>query len=235
MLRTEHRDKLADIEFTHRENIQRYSPRFRRLGKDHEGRIYYVSSAFQTKRGPSLEEIKSMGKWSWFLAVWGVGGPSVKAPVEEEEDSTDDEDGDKWWGFCEPKEIKKLAKWIAATANVPKEVKENHRATESDIEMLDSNSRASSPLSELSSLSSSSSSSDEIKEDVEWQDTNLLEEGPVSMKQVDELVRGLQEYSDYLSWRINQLIGSRGNEDDRTGTRGGKAEVATNQFYGGKH
>ena len=161
-----------------------------------------------------------MGKWSWFLAVWGVGGKGAAGQVDGVEDDTDDEYEDKWWGFREPKEIKKLAKWIAATADVPQGDHGNSRALESDIEMaeLDS-SRASSPLSELSSLSSSSddTSFGGREYEVERQDLYLLEEGPVNMKQVDELVRRLQEYSDYLSWRIDQLNGSKGNEADRNG------------------
>lgn len=70
------------------------------------GRVYFAGTAFSTKTKCTKDEAGELERWSWFLAVWGKGGPAPDQAQEEE----------KWWGFHDPAEIKKLAKWLGATA-----------------------------------------------------------------------------------------------------------------------
>ena len=67
------------------------------------GRVYFAGTAFTGKVRSTLEEAGEFNRWGWFLAVWGKG-------------STTSEQDSKWWGFHDPAEIRKLAKWIGATA-----------------------------------------------------------------------------------------------------------------------
>ena len=76
----------------HTLDIQGFAPRFTPFGTDAEGRVYYASSAFKGKKRnvPSLDERRSMRKWSWFLAVWGkVEG--AKTGLQVSEDGEEDE------------------------------------------------------------------------------------------------------------------------------------------------
>jgi hypothetical protein len=66
-----------------------------------------------------------MKQWSWFVAVWGrkpVNEKDLphtsKRDTNEESDSEEDEDVERWWAFSKPEEIRKVAKWIAIKSGV---------------------------------------------------------------------------------------------------------------------
>lgn len=111
-------------------HLQPYASRFTPLGTDTDGRAYYVSTAIKGKKTPSASDRESMRKWSWFLAVWGKeptnspmtvtgekAGEMLKDKMDVDDDDVEegeagDEDG-SWWGFSDPVQIRKLAKWLA--------------------------------------------------------------------------------------------------------------------------
>ena len=89
--------------------------RFTALGYDFDGRTYYTLSACGPQRGkkerlPSEGERSSMKRWGWFVAVWGKPG-SVQ---EKGEDAMveDDPNAERWWGFADVQEMRKLSKWL---------------------------------------------------------------------------------------------------------------------------
>ncbi|GLB37681.1 hypothetical protein LshimejAT787_0407320 [Lyophyllum shimeji] len=71
------------------------------------------------------EDRSATKEWSWFVAVWGTKFPVGRKRVEGKgkknaaEDESDDEDADeRWWGFYEPGDIRKLADWIRLDAGI---------------------------------------------------------------------------------------------------------------------
>jgi hypothetical protein len=68
----------------------------------------------------SVEERDAMKQWSWFVAVWGKKPidekdlpHTSKRDNDEESDSEEDEDAERWWAVSKPEEIRTLAKWVA--------------------------------------------------------------------------------------------------------------------------
>lgn len=80
------------------------------------------------KMGMGDEQRHKMKKWSWFVGVYG--GRPDEGVLEGDEDDSDDEDEDeeddeeqeKWWGFYDPGDIRKLAKWIEIKYGLESEV-----------------------------------------------------------------------------------------------------------------
>ncbi|TFY66270.1 hypothetical protein EVG20_g4823 [Dentipellis fragilis] len=94
------------------------------------------------------EDRKALKKWGWFIAVHGqrpepdpnaVDKPKGKGKQSavEEDGSDDEEDEDpaaeRWWGFWQPEEIRKVAEWIARKNGI---VEAKGRAK--DAEVVDS-------------------------------------------------------------------------------------------------
>ena len=117
-----------------------FAPRFTPLGTDEDGRIYYAlspgvaereaaleylvaaSSEKQAKlkkkgRVLTMEERGDMQEWSWFVAVWGKPYPKAGRTDNSDEDG----DESKWYGFYEPEEINRLAEWISVKSNLEDE------------------------------------------------------------------------------------------------------------------
>ncbi|KAJ7084339.1 hypothetical protein B0H15DRAFT_783868 [Mycena belliarum] len=80
-------------------------------------------SKSKRKRRPKREDKCSLKEWSWFVAVWGRKPPPelgmlpfkplhAADPVEDGDDSEDDEIVNKWWAIGSGAEIRKLVTWI---------------------------------------------------------------------------------------------------------------------------
>ncbi|KAL4252799.1 hypothetical protein ABKN59_005402 [Abortiporus biennis] len=113
--REQHKQRLHDIEYSHRLLNYQYIPRFTPLGRDADGRVYYALSPgiperdsaeyllkgkdikpkFGRKRGGiSEDDRREMERWSWFIGIYGtkpVGAEVAKRDEEDEDDDDDDE------------------------------------------------------------------------------------------------------------------------------------------------
>ncbi|KAA1471774.1 hypothetical protein DENSPDRAFT_837845 [Dentipellis sp. KUC8613] len=93
----------------------------------------------------NTEDRKALKKWGWFIAVHGhrpapdpiaVQGPKGKGKHSALEEGNSDDEGEdedpaaeRWWGFWQPEEIRKVAEWIARKNGVV-EVKGRAKDTE---------------------------------------------------------------------------------------------------------
>ncbi|TFK53602.1 hypothetical protein OE88DRAFT_1676860 [Heliocybe sulcata] len=138
--RAAHKQRIMDLEQALEVASSAYLPRSGPLGKDADGRVYWVlpvgagerefgsalladaSKAKVTKRGMvSLDDRTAMRRWSWFVAVWGrrpSGAAQSKKAGKEKVDEEEDDGEEKWWGFWDAKDIKTLADWLAVKAGV---------------------------------------------------------------------------------------------------------------------
>jgi hypothetical protein len=83
------------------------------------------------KRAAEEEERKAMRRWSWFVAVWGrrpddedvhVVEKIVQSDDESDEDEEEIDDGkEKWWGFWDPREIRRLAGFVGRRGGLKEE------------------------------------------------------------------------------------------------------------------
>lgn len=144
--REHHNQTLQDLEYCGRLVAPRFAPRYISLGRDLDGRVYYVLSpgsgeyeaAMQLvhghdgkvklgkRRGMWTEDDRQeLQKWSWFVSVWGRKPEGAQVPErgddEESEEDEEDDHGDAWWGFWQPEEIYKLAEWISRKSNLPED------------------------------------------------------------------------------------------------------------------
>ncbi|KZT29207.1 hypothetical protein NEOLEDRAFT_1175504 [Neolentinus lepideus HHB14362 ss-1] len=267
--RAAHKQRVADLEQAFEVASTSYLPRSGPLGKDADGRVYWLlppgagerefgfalladaTKAKVTKKGMlSLEDRRTMRRWTWFVAVWGKRPPkdaveivnSKKKQADQEEEEDDDDDREKWWGFWEPKEIKTLADWLAVKAGLDsgkvsaamKDGKARSRDTsinqskspstslsalpDTDIEMVDASSRASTPLSELSDGDDALSDLPDEEED----EGGVFAEGPPSKGSMKNLVKGLRDYADTLAWRAGKWQKPLVEEEKADGVKGKK-------------
>ena len=120
-------------------------------------------------------------------ASHGTGTEPKRNPDNESGDSgsgsESDDDGEnveKWWGFWEPEEIKRLVGWIAGNCGLEQE--------------QDDSSQAVSSL-ELSSAKASSFAGDDNAAHVV---------GGPTKDELRTLVKGLGEYAGVLEWRVKR-------------------------------
>ncbi|TDL24250.1 hypothetical protein BD410DRAFT_786359 [Rickenella mellea] len=211
-----HKTTLENLEHANERKLQSNAPRFQPLGKDADGRIYYVSSAHTPKKVPAADDRASMKKWSWFLAVWGrrkaeddpetskAGSRGTDSAANDDGDEGDQDDNEaRWWGFSDPMEIKKLAKWLASTSigetkekdgrvKDGKEGRDKGHAHADDAGGDGFLTRASSPLSDVSDSGE--------KMDMDKTPVDIAGQKVSNMK---ALVKALNEYADFLQWRVD--------------------------------
>jgi hypothetical protein len=220
-----HREQVSKLELRHYQAAPQYAPRFRAIGTDLDGRVYYIISPLNSKRRMRDEDRSRFKKWSTFVAVWGKRGTVVKV-VEREDDSDSDEEEEvekehQWWGFHDVKDIKMLARWLQwkgevrdATEGPVGFVRKRHHddtgkgeegAQESDMDTLEppsrNESRAPSPLSDLSTLSEDEDEGAATVSDTKTDVKNLNLGGPTSTAEMKSLVKKLNEFADWLEWR----------------------------------
>src|ERR1700749_1701122 len=114
------RESIANLELSEVQLTPLYAPRFRPLGIDLDGRVYYALSPLNSKRRIREEDRVNFRKWSTFLLIWGKPGtflkpvsePSLDSDGEEDESEKCDPREEQWWGFYDIKEIRKLASWL---------------------------------------------------------------------------------------------------------------------------
>lgn len=113
------------------------SSRFMPLGCDIDGRTYYILSASGPHQGkkdrvPSEAERSGMRKWSWFIAVYGRPG-TIIAETNPDDVETDSGDGDpnanRWWGFVNVEDMRKLSKWLAQRGETEPPASPSHSLT----------------------------------------------------------------------------------------------------------
>jgi hypothetical protein len=222
------REAVANLELSEVQLAPLCAPRFRPLGIDLEGRVYYVLSPLNSRRRIREEDRVNFRKWSTFLLVWGVPGTHLK-PVSDHSDSEEeDENGEKlekpdqreeqWWGFYDTKDIRKLAAWLQfkgdyrdAIHGPVGPVRRRHENKSEDAtdngDGLTSGSRsrtisrAASVLSDLSALTDPTPDKSEL-EDVEMGDPDFV--GPTSSVEMKSLVKRMNEFADWLDWRMQR-------------------------------
>ncbi len=220
----EHKQILNELEQVRAQEVQPFAPRFRPLGKDSQGRVYYVSTSFNSKKIPSASERANLIKWSWFLAVWGKGG-TKSAETKASSDKDDNERGqeDRWWGFAEPVEIKKLAKWLEADANFGRKHKGKGN------EKLEACGISKGGISSGDPISNSCGDEDRMEVDVESADRSLV----TPEIDIKNLVKDLNEYADFLSWQCASATEHDQGAGKRVSTsyQGVHGAVSASRFY----
>ncbi|KAI0075121.1 hypothetical protein K474DRAFT_1664607 [Panus rudis PR-1116 ss-1] len=149
--RERHKQHLVDLEYAHRLLSLHYAPRFGPLGKDHEGRVYYILNPsaseadaaeqlihgkpmkikFGRKRGGvTIEDRKGLERWSWFVAVYGpqpLGANVVSLNDDDDHNSIGDDES--WWAFWEPSELTKLAEWLEIKHSIDNDMSDRRRSS----------------------------------------------------------------------------------------------------------
>ncbi|KIJ18760.1 hypothetical protein PAXINDRAFT_179413 [Paxillus involutus ATCC 200175] len=156
---------------------------------------------------PSEEDRSALKRWSWFLAVWGERPPVAERTIIHDPDSSEDEDEDegeddgeeRWWGFWDPEEIKKLASWIQAKAGL-EDVLDKASVKGARV---GSKSRTPSPDSDvdLDDLTDSEVSDDGMR------DVDMKISATPTKDEVRSLVRELEQYATLLQCRIRREEG----------------------------
>lgn len=199
------------------------------MGRDIEGRIYWALTPGMNEREdaldllqscsqgrthksrsrrkplvPSEEDRSALGKWSWFVAVWGKRPPIAERTLVEDEDDSDegeyDDDEDdaeeQWWGFWEPEEIMKLASWVHFKAGL-EDISE---------QMLDQS--VSAPSGSRAQLLDSDvdmeDPTDDESSDDELEDDNMAMSMIPTKGEVVTLVKELEQYASLLRGRIKK-------------------------------
>ncbi|EJU04362.1 hypothetical protein DACRYDRAFT_14461 [Dacryopinax primogenitus] len=135
-----HKNTLASLNSEYLLSNSASTSRFQPLGRDVDGRTYYILSPYDDAKIPPLPVREGATKWSWFVAVWGrkpespVTSPEGNGKLESSEGSSkertlngDDSDStlsvseddllDHWYAFTSPQEIRRLAKWTDYVAS----------------------------------------------------------------------------------------------------------------------
>jgi hypothetical protein len=186
-----------------------FIPRFGPLGRDIDGRVYWALSPGITERelalgfigkksgrgqkkakgrrwGVSDDEREKMRKWSWFIAVWGRKPPAEVSEKEQlprpTDDSEEDDDSEKWWGFCDPAEIRRLASYIG------------HRSGHASDGSVAQRSNGGS-ISYESSLPTDAEGSIGVN----------TPNQPPRKGDLEQLAKSLKDYADILEWRIKSM------------------------------
>jgi hypothetical protein len=110
---------LRETQTKHLKALQSKQARFRPLGTDYEGRIYYALSYPGAKKSPTKAERDVFTNWAWFVFVFEKNFDAIQDNgVSDNEDEGGDErpSGEKVWGFKDAAEIRKLSKWLEAKA-----------------------------------------------------------------------------------------------------------------------
>src|SRR5262245_14041450 len=141
-----------------------------------------------------------MRRWSWFVAVWGrrppvdVSESGRSEPIKVDSDSEDRNDNEeKWWGFWEPEEIRRLAGYIGRQSGL-----EDHDDSSDIVKGKCSDSGSATSLRELSPTS--------LDDNIDI----FMRDPPPTKGELKGLVRSLKGYADLLEWRIK-----RGKADEK--------------------
>lgn len=185
-----HREAVTNIEQAHYEREHAYTQRFRPLGRDYEGRTYYLLSSQRAKKAPTDDERENFKHWSWSVVCYGTA---------KGEDW--DEEEERWWGLNSPAEIRALSKWLMALA-----ANEEFRKAAGQRDPI----VPSSPLSALSA--DGESDEDEDEDRMEEDDTGatvrqqMLEYyGPKPTKaEIKSMCKRVDEFADFLEWKLSR-------------------------------
>ncbi|PPQ84593.1 hypothetical protein CVT25_015796 [Psilocybe cyanescens] len=175
------------------------------------------------KRGRILspDDQRELREWSWFIAVWGKRSPlsaeeqsilNHKMDCDDsdsESEDQDDLDQEKWWGFCEPEEIAKVAEWVSIKSGLE---------DENDT-----------PFNQSRSLSKSGL----VHSNKEKITTPLSPQ----QEQTKRLVAELKDYASLLEWRMREdkcaLVNRFPAPNDNAKEKGRPSETAipVEKFY----
>lgn len=240
----EHKAIVADIRNYHKPEMDWCGSRFTRLGCDTEGRLYYALSASGPHRGkkerlPSEAERSTMKRWGWFIAVFGKPGTVIQHESEDDmdEDSEDDPNGERWWGFAGIEDMRKLSKWLAFCAETSTSSNEGRtRPTEfsarASVTSYAVTSRLPSPsgttailrsrsLSPISHLLGSRSDDNDPQLNLDKaHDANLTQPSSARRK---ALAKAILEFAEFTDWRLNR--------DQTFSKRNGNNGMAPSKFY----
>jgi hypothetical protein len=157
------------------------------------------------KRAATEEERRGMKRWGWFVAVWGkrpddadvrfvsTERPSMDSKIDSEghengheSDQGEDNGKEKWWGFWEPEEIRRLAAFVGRRGGLSQGDDTDESDSLSSHSSAKNSDRANGSASTLSSGPANVNSPAPSKGDLK------------------QLIRKLQEYADLLKWRIKR-------------------------------
>lgn len=196
-----------------------YILRFAPLGRDVDGRVYYTLTPGLAERDAALECVKGegrggkrrrltprviserdrkeMGKWSWAVMVWGrMPEGAVKLTKDEEADEVGN--GESWWGFWEPEQVRRLADYVARTGGLTEEDEETSSTHAS------TNGTKARP-SNASSLSGYSAFEDDRTSELSDLSADIdMDMSQPGRGELRVLAQGLIEYADVLKWRVRK-------------------------------
>jgi hypothetical protein len=237
---------VAQIQNSHKPEMDRCAPRFTSLGCDTDGRTYYALSASGPQRGkkerlPGEGERYALKRWGWFIAVFGKPGTTIQRGPDDDKDvveSRNESSSDRWWGFADVEEMRKLSAWLAyrAESDIATEGKKSTgsstiaSATSSTLtSRLPSPSETTAiprsegrPLSQSSKLSESRLDEDcdhEMDIDMDH-DVNMTRPTASGLK---ALAKAVMEFANFVDWRLNQ--------DHINTNRKGQDTIVTSEFY----
>ena len=227
---TEHKAIVAHIQNSHKPEIDSCASRFMSLGRDSDGRIYYALSASGPQRGkkerlPTESEQLAMKRWGWFIAVYGKPGTVIQhgSDAMDEDEDEDEPSEERWWGFADVKEMRKLSKWLAycAEADISTDIGDT-KPIKSSAEIKTSNtmtclmpSRLGTsvissfdsrlPLSLMSHLSNSQSENKFLDQD---HDRTFMK--PTTSTEMKGLAKAVVEFANFIEWRLSRGETARG-------------------------
>jgi len=225
------REAVANLEFSEVQLAPLCAPRFRPIGTDLDGRVYYVLSPLNSRRRIREEDRVNFRKWSTFLLIWGKPGTHLKPvsepSVDSDSDSEDDDEKsekpdpreEQWWGFYDTKDIRKLAAWLQFQGDYRDAVhgpvgpvrgrheNKSEDATDNGDGLTSGSrsrtvSRAASVLSDLSALTDPTPEKSEVDGDVEMGEPDFG--GPTSSAEMKSLVKKMNDFADWLDWRTQK-------------------------------
>ena len=246
--RAEYNRSLNALEQALQVALHTHAPRFAPLGIDHEGRTYFALTpsmaereaaaallAGDTSKGGkargraiiSAGERGTMRRWGWFVAVWGQKPSDALVPATEDDSDSDSEDDteeeERWWGFWQVDEIRKLADWIAiknGCAGAGGEQPEDDRRR-APIEAESSGTRSGVQSSHLTPLSDDEAPSVAGDgSDAGMAQIRVDEDGRVipTQNELEALVGALREYAEVLDWRAWRMEEEPSADDKENGT-----------------
>ena len=113
----------------------------------------------------------------------------------------DEEDGDGWWGFTSPSEIRKLATWIAAKEGL--DMRKAHGEEGKDINQT-------ARMNPEDGMNIGGAKHDPRKMDL------LGVSRRPTKNELKTLVKNLNEYADFLAWRCGESVDATDDEAEKS-------------------
>lgn len=223
---------MTQIQNSHKPEMDWCAPRFTSLGCDTDGRTYYTLSASGPQKGkkerlPGEGERFALKRWGWFVAVFGKPGSVVQHgsgdDADGDENGDDESNSERWWGFADVEEMRKLSKWLAYRAEADTATNSGAGEKSTDSSALAS-ATASTLASRLPSTSgttaisrsndnptSSSKLSESRSDEISDREMNIsmvhdrdMTRPTSAAAELKALAKAVLEFANFVDWRLNR-------------------------------